>query len=77
MVSDVEGMENYFLEKSLNPCCNGRWSLTYYKEDGSDWSWSSLNPCCNGRWSLTFLVIQTPDFEGGHVLILVVMEDGL
>ena len=36
---------------SLNPCCNGRWSLTH--EDNFTIAKLSLNPCCNGRWSLT------------------------
>ena len=33
-----------------------------------------LNPCCNGRWSLTH---QGVAGDRCHVLILVVMEDGL
>ena len=34
-----------------------------------------LNPCCNGRWSRTLLSHCKLIFK--HVLILVVMEDGL
>ena len=37
---------------SLNPCCNGRWSLrtraNYVQKRKT-----GLNPCCNGRWSLS------------------------
>ena len=35
---------------------------------------TSLNPCCNGRWSQTD---GEWTIEAYHVLILVVMEDGL
>ena len=38
--------------RSLNPCCNGRWSRTNYSCNNSLFS-SCLNPCCNGRWSRT------------------------
>ena len=39
---------------SLNPCCNGRWSLTvWYFSKTSFRGDLCLNPCCNGRWSLT------------------------
>ena len=41
------------VSESLNPCCNGRWSLTLARAIPS--ASSSLNPCCNGRWSLTQL----------------------
>ena len=41
------------LTYSLNPCCNGRWSLTN-KELIVFPRGLGLNPCCNGRWSLTW-----------------------
>ena len=49
------------VERSLNPCCSGRWS-------GTAWIYSecagiiSLNPCCSGRWSgtLEFYNVQLP-----------------
>ena len=34
-----------------------------------------LNPCCSGRWSLTAEKAKVPLLS--HVLILVVVEDGL
>ncbi len=38
--------------QALNPCCNGRWSLTP-SMSASSRSGTRLNPCCNGRWSQT------------------------
>ena len=51
MVSDGWFLSFGCKAKCLNPCCNGRWSLTI-----ENWYLNivgSLNPCCNGRWSLT------------------------
>ena len=36
----------------LNPCFNGRWSLTLLLKSYR-WRTHRLNPCFNGRWSLT------------------------
>ena len=57
---------------SLNPCFNGRYSLsgTSATEESSR---NRLNPCFNGRYSLRFVF---PRYVGGAVvLILVLMED--
>ncbi len=63
------------LSWGLNPCFNGRWSLTCFFLVASDGAEIGLNPCFNGRWSLTlFLSMKTDSFK---VLILVLMEDGL
>ncbi len=59
----------------LNPCCNGRCSLTSANFAESS-STKSLNPCCNGRCSLTGSKGSQKGQEP-HVLILVVMEDAL
>ena len=59
----------------LNPCCNGCWSPTEYKNVGAS-VFNSLNPCCNGCWSPT----PTKAKDGNlpeRVLILVVMDVGL
>ncbi|MGE9930645.1 hypothetical protein ACQRBO_14715 [Segatella copri] len=37
---------------------------------------NGLNPCCNGRWSRTY-GYDGLYYDDNHVLILVVMEDGL
>jgi len=61
---------------SLNPCCNGIWSVTVLKYQSLEKAGNSLNPCCNGIWSVT-------SYQSGNshfffkVLILVVMEYGL
>ena len=46
--------------KSLNPCFNGRYTLTIEekKEKGGFWS---LNPCFNGRYTLTVNVRYYPE----------------
>ncbi len=59
----------------LNPCCNGRCSLTGF-EEFSDEAILCLNPCCNGRCSLTAVIACSKRVSAG-VLILVVMEDAL
>ena len=61
-------------ERSLNPCCNGRWSPTIYHHFVMMLP-RRLNPCCNGRWSPTKLFSTKEKLI--EVLILVVMEDGL
>ena len=87
MVSDF--VNSYYPNEDaycLNPCCNGRWSLTSRVMNNVEIFKESLNPCCNGRWSLTtqtrtmtmstnmrVLILKTLE----SVLILVVMEDGL
>ncbi len=40
------------VDASLNPCCNGRCSLTVFPRPLRCYHWG-LNPCCNGRCSLT------------------------
>ena len=40
------------LDKSLNPCCSGRWSRTGDRILLCA-VWDGLNPCCSGRWSRT------------------------
>ena len=37
----------------LNPCSNGRWSLSLTWAVSSRLTSRSLNPCSNGRWSLS------------------------
>ena len=60
--------------RSLNPCCSGRWSRTYWQQCVR-WLSFSLNPYCSGRWSRT----QQGRWcnQDGFVLILIVVEDGL
>ncbi len=57
MVTDIPNHYFFLLRKSLNPYCNGRWSLTLddamYGENPV-----GLNPYCNGRWSLTLAKAQ-------------------
>ena len=60
---------------SLNPCCNGRWSLTLFGKTFKVITEKRLNHCCNGRWSLTGQWYYRKKCQ--CVLILVVMEDGL
>ena len=60
---------------SLNPCCSGLWSRTSLWQVIMEIS-TCLNPCCNGRWSRTRLMVLA-SILAGHVLILIVMEDGL
>ena len=61
---------------SLNPCCSGRWSRTWFGLILIKRIIASLNPCCSGRWSRTYLFVN---FKIGelYVLILVVVDDGL
>ncbi len=65
----------YKIAKSLNPCFNGRWSLTisFVRDDNGEYS---LNPCFNGRWSLT-TNHNLRTRKTVYVLILVLQEDGL
>ena len=57
----------------LNPCFNGRYSLSFGWDTGGI-SRLCLNPCFNGRYSLrgkaTVTLVEIPE-----VLILVLMED--
>ena len=62
--------------KGLNPCCDGRWSLTGIATNSWTATLTGLNPCCDGRWSLTGFSFELK-FNNIYVLILVVMEDGL
>ena len=54
MVSDATEQGVKLLWRSLNPCSNGIWSLTYLAALSVALH-SSLNPCSNGIWSLTRL----------------------
>ena len=56
---------------SLNPCFNGRYSLSTLIADSA--LQSCLNPCFNGRYSLSEK--ETGIGTGLKVLILVLMED--
>ena len=59
---------------SLNPYCNGRYSLRVEIPCVSGKFFSSLNPYCNGRYSLS--KTKWPFITSfGLVLILIVMED--
>ena len=62
-------------EDRLNPCSNGRWSLSSDQVCNNCRCWS-LNPCSNGRWSLRHTTIS-PSGKSKCVLILVLMADGL
>ena len=42
----------------LNPCSNGRYSLTLTVIVSSAIEPSGLNPCSNGRYSLTVVVMK-------------------
>ena len=53
MVSDGKKHHKNTFKNSLNPCCNGRWSLTRAATARHKPLRTRLNPCCNGRWSLT------------------------
>ena len=65
--------KDYF--KSLNPCCNGRWSRTN-RTSRLQKRERSLNPCCSGRWSRTTIHARSL-LDPKLVLILVVKENGL
>ena len=56
---------------SLNPCCNGIYSMSSAFSQTKDWS-KCLNPCCNGIYSMSNVVPQENYVR--VVLILVVME---
>ena len=60
-------------KNSLNPCCNGIYSMRrglFSKREGT---WKRLNPCCNGIYSMRLSDKQRlQSFQ--RVLILVVME---
>ena len=58
----------------LNPCLNGRWSLTARYVGGMAML-CRLNPCLNGRWSLTNG--KSIIYPKRWVLILIWVEDGL
>ena len=54
MVSDL--MNAVIVSKitnSLNPYCNGTWSLTKLGDKTPKELYECLNPYCNGTWSLT------------------------
>ena len=56
---------------SLNPCCNGIYSMRNHTANFVQFN-SGLNPCCNGIYSM-----RLQKMERGNrrtVLILVVME---
>ena len=59
-------------EESLNPCFNGRYSLSASIMILRMAVWS-LNPCFNGRYSLSYYVCWKNVLL--VVLILVLMED--
>ena len=63
-----------YLYGRLNPCFNGRYSLSleYYNQVIED---GRLNPCFNGRYSLSGYYDSDVDYY--EVLILVLMEDTL
>ena len=61
--------------QSLNPYCNGRWSLTKIICQQTAKNMRCLNPYCNGRWSLTAGRTRHSR-HASPVLILIVMEDG-
>ena len=73
----VPSEENYLgvMSQCLNPYCSGLWSRTSLWQVIMEIS-TCLNPCCNGRWSRTRLMVLA-SILAGHVLILIVMEDGL
>ena len=59
MVSDHGLKEvNMMVVSGLNPCCNGRWSLTV-KTAALVKAPHCLNSCFNGRWSLTKVTHMT------------------
>ena len=58
----------------LNPYCNGRRYLTFVINTGKA-TFFRLNPYCNGRRYLTPSPHSLTSLN--HVLILIVMEDGI
>ena len=71
---DVDEMIHLIENYSLNPCCNGRYSQSYFNSFHHQ-EVKCLNPCFNGRYS------QRYGLSKGRrtycVLILVLMEDTL
>ena len=59
--------------RSLNPCCNGRWSLTLTLREMKTRNVLILVVMEDGLWRAK----ETTSFTFADVLILVVMEDGL
>ena len=57
---------------SLNPCCNGIYSMRLKTNLGTKKA-SSLNPCCNGIYSMSEDSLKVK-VKNDVVLILVVME---
>ena len=61
---------------SLNPCFNGRYSLSILRQRNLELPFTiCLNPCFNGRYSLRATGEANDDID--YVLILVLMEDTL
>ena len=75
MVSDPEMPSEEFTYFGLNPCSNGIWSLTLFRNFVVVVV-LSLNPCSNGIWSLTPVQPSVRQLRR-LVLILVLMEYGL
>ena len=72
---DASGFCNAWKLIRLNPCFNGRYSLSTQRIH-TDWGRQSLNPCFNGRYSLSADGNRILDAAGNPVvLILVLMED--
>ena len=65
-------MTNNYAILCLNPCFNGRYSLSYHEILKLE-NLLCLNPCFNGRYSLRFKAQR--DESVPAVLILVLMED--
>ena len=60
----------------LNPCCSGRWYRSCTAPASYARRLRRLNPCCSGRWYRSVKSLQTLQ-SNPHVLILVVVEDGI
>ena len=60
--------------KSLNPCCNGRWSRTDFRKAMEDWLWVLILVVMEDDLWQPF---SEPSSSTSNVLILVVMEDDL
>ena len=69
---DASGFCNAWKLIRLNPCFNGRYSLSTQRIH-TDWGRQSLNPCFNGRYSLRTSLSRICWWR--PVLILVLMED--
>ena len=57
---------------SLNPCCNGIYSMRYLCQVALQQETNCLNPCCNGIYSMSLAIADNAVHK--WVLILVVME---